>query len=155
MRITFFVTLISQLVFSLAAFAQVGLNGQISSQTGFTRNQIERAIDPPGGQAAAIPPGTVVIYGGSQNKSCMKTTCQLVGTFGCDDQEEIIGMTAACRGQANDECLTVSCQALGQFACDEFQEVRRIAINCGTGETLLPAGQRVQDLTVPQKPTGF
>jgi hypothetical protein len=161
MRLTVFVTL-----FSISALAQMGLNGQISAQSGFTRTQIERAIDPPtqettppGINPAPVPnpaPTPVVIVNSNSRGSCFKTACKMAGEFGCDDQTEVIGMNQVCRTQASDECLVDTCQSLGQFACDEFNEIRRVLVtNCGADDTLKPSEQRVQDSTARQRLSDF
>ncbi len=83
MRLTIFVTLLLPLI----SWSQVGLNGRISTQSGFTRTQLERESN-----AQTNPPasnGNVIIYGGNPSNSCLTSACSMAGTFGCDEQNEI------------------------------------------------------------------
>jgi hypothetical protein len=156
MRLTIFVTVLSQLV-TFSAFAQFGLNGQIPTQSGFTRTQLERAVSPPNTATAANPSGNASIYSNvASSASCLKTACKMSGEFGCDEQSEIANISRVCRGQVSDECLVANCAQLGEFACDEAREITKILVsNCGADEILRPSEQRVQDSGDRQTPTGF
>jgi hypothetical protein len=156
MRLTIFVTVLFQ-AFTLTAFAQVGLNGQIPTQSGFTRTQIERAVSPPNTATTTTPPGNAIVFNNAPTAgSCLKTACRMSGEFGCDEQSEIANVSRVCRGQVSDECLVTNCAQLGEFACDEAREITKILVsNCGADEILKPSEQRVQDSSDRQRPTGF
>lgn len=62
--------------------------------------------------------------------SCVKVACDFLGTFGCDDQNEITKVATSCRGNYNGECVKASCGHLGTFDCDDFGEVSRVATAC-------------------------
>jgi len=125
MRAAIFVTL----TFAFFAHAQVGLNGKIATQSGFTRTQLEREVQD---QTVSNSNNShITIYGGSPDSACLTTACRMAGTFGCDDENEILDLSNACRGNPGDSCLKQICQTLGEFGCDEFREVRQILISCG------------------------
>lgn len=156
MRITIFVTVLSHLI-SFSSFAQVGLNGQIPTQRGYTRAQLEREVSPPNSTTPSVSnSGTTVVFGNGPSSSCIKTACKLAGEFGCDEQSEIANISRVCRGQVSDECLVTNCAQLGEFACDETREITKILVSsCGADEILKPSEQRVQDSGDRQKLSDF
>ncbi len=62
--------------------------------------------------------------------SCMEFACGKLGSFQCDDLDEIKFVGEACRGNYGSECLAFACDKAGAFACGEKSEIQRLARAC-------------------------
>lgn len=65
-----------------------------------------------------------------EGESCTDVACEKLGTFGCDDMDEIKEVNLACRGNFGGSCLRTACNKLGSFGCDDIREVRDVARAC-------------------------
>ena len=63
-------------------------------------------------------------------KACVRFACDQVGTFECDDQDEIAAMMKACRGNFGDACLRKSVSYLHKFEYDDTEEMTQLARSC-------------------------
>lgn len=62
--------------------------------------------------------------------SCFKTACDAVGTFECDDQNEMDALRRACRGVWGGDCVTQSMRFLGRFEYDDNNEMVQVVNSC-------------------------
>ncbi|MDD0854346.1 hypothetical protein HBN50_14635 [Halobacteriovorax sp. GB3] len=62
--------------------------------------------------------------------ACMEVACEKLGTFGCNEVEEVIEIGQACRGNYSGDCLANLCDRVGTFGCNEKEEVKTIARAC-------------------------
>jgi hypothetical protein len=65
-----------------------------------------------------------------QGQSCFKTACSSVGTFECDDQNEMNLIRKACRGVWGDTCLKTAFNYLHQFEYDDTDEMVTLVNSC-------------------------
>lgn len=63
-------------------------------------------------------------------KACADAACELLGSFGCDSQEEVLPVLKACRGNHGADCLTSTCALLGSFGCDSRDEILPVLESC-------------------------
>lgn len=61
---------------------------------------------------------------------CVEYACHLLGTFGCNEMEEIKAVTVACKGNYGSACLQGACEKLSAFGCNEMVEVTQVANAC-------------------------
>ncbi|MCO4793832.1 MAG: hypothetical protein KC493_08975 [Bacteriovoracaceae bacterium] len=62
--------------------------------------------------------------------SCFKVACDSVGTFECDDEDEMNVLRKACRGVWGGDCITKSKKYLGQFEYDDNEEMAEVVNSC-------------------------
>lgn len=62
--------------------------------------------------------------------ACVEFVCKKLGSFGCDEQAEVIRVVRACRGTYGFACVETVCGKLGSFGCDEIAEIERVAGAC-------------------------
>lgn len=62
--------------------------------------------------------------------SCIDVACDLMGSLGCDEIDEIKQVGRACRGNADGQCLQTVCHRLGSLGCDSVDEVTTVARFC-------------------------
>jgi len=67
---------------------------------------------------------------GSPNLGCVEIICKKLGTFGCDDQSEVLRVSQMCRGNRTGKCVETLCEKLGTFGCDDIGEIERVAQSC-------------------------
>ena len=65
-----------------------------------------------------------------QGNGCFKTACETVGTFECDDQDEMNQLRKACRGVWGDSCLNTSFKYLRKFEYDDNEEMVQLVNSC-------------------------
>jgi hypothetical protein len=65
-----------------------------------------------------------------QGQSCFRTACSSVGTFECDDQDEMNILRRACRGVWGDNCLKTGMKYLGKFEYDDNDEMVTLVNSC-------------------------
>ncbi len=68
--------------------------------------------------------------GPGSGSSCMDVACEKLGSFGCNDLDEIKTVGLACRGNWNGDCLTAACEKLGSFGCNDMGEITVVARAC-------------------------
>jgi hypothetical protein len=61
---------------------------------------------------------------------CIKATCDRLGVFGCDGQDEVLAVARACQGNPDAGCVTAVCDLLGVFGCDSLSEASAVATAC-------------------------
>lgn len=66
----------------------------------------------------------------TNSEACIDKACDLLGSFGCNDSDEIYKVARACRGNYGDRCLTLTCNKLGSFGCDEMSEISQVGNAC-------------------------
>lgn len=64
------------------------------------------------------------------SQGCIDAACSKLGSFGCDETDEVKAVSKACRGNYGGGCLTAACAKLGSFGCDEQNEVTSVARAC-------------------------
>jgi hypothetical protein len=69
-------------------------------------------------------------YPRPDTSSCVKTVCDKLGPFGCDDQSEIKNVASMCSGNWGGECVQTTCGSLSSFDCDDLSELKEIALSC-------------------------
>ncbi len=62
--------------------------------------------------------------------SCFKTACDSVGTFECNDQDEMDQLRRACRGVWGADCITASMSFLHSFEYDDIEEMSQLVESC-------------------------
>lgn len=67
-------------------------------------------------------------------EACVESACAKLGTFGCDQNDEVLAVLRACRGNFDGACLEVSCAYLGAFGCNDSAEVLGVAAACRGAE---------------------
>lgn len=81
---------------------------------------IDEGVDP------ACPP----YPGQGTSLSCMELVCRKLGSYGCDDQNEISRVAQLCATQFDGNCIQSVCTKLGSYGCDDFQEIQRATAIC-------------------------
>lgn len=61
--------------------------------------------------------------------NCIEAVCQQLSRFECDDRDDILEVTRACRN-VNGDCIRNICGRVSRFACDEKVEVFEVAEAC-------------------------
>ena len=74
------------------------------------------------GGGAADDPNDMCLPG-LDPRACVETACGMLGSFDCDDNDEVLELLQACRGNYGGACLATTCGMLGSFDCDDTEEV--------------------------------
>jgi len=63
-------------------------------------------------------------------QSCFRTACESVGTFECDENDEMDRLRRACRGVWGSECINISKKYLNRFEYDNNREMVQLVNSC-------------------------
>ncbi len=63
-------------------------------------------------------------------QACVDFACKKLGSWQCDDMNEINAVSRACRGNYGSACLEKACQKIGSWQCDDINEITEVARAC-------------------------
>ncbi len=79
---------------------------------------------------------------------CVEAACTRLGSLGCNDQSEVLGVARACQGNFDGSCVNAVCDKLGSLGCNDMSEALAVATACksSSGSCVTEACARVGSL---------
>lgn len=77
---------------------------------------------------------------------CAQAACDMMNSWDCDQQSEMLAVLSACSGNYGGDCLTTACGLMNSWDCDQLSEIKPIAQSCRgarTGDCLKAACDRM------------
>ena len=65
-----------------------------------------------------------------EKNECVSFACAMLGSFGCDSEQELTQVKKICTKHKATDCLKYICDELGSFGCDSFLEMEYVATSC-------------------------
>lgn len=112
--------IITALLLSFSTFAKPLTKQQLSTE--FYKNLLNPSdlTVPPRDQCYPRPDIT----------SCVKTICDKLSPFACDDESEIKEVAQMCRGNFGGDCIQTTCSNIPRWDCDDMDELKEISQSC-------------------------